>query len=54
MFEKYTEHHNVNSLKPKQNITPFEKIQRLNTVKNVNEKINFLKKTNPIKMKSFL
>ena len=43
----------INSLKPKQNITPFEKIQRLNTVKNVNEKINFLKKTNPIKMKSF-
>ena len=43
----------ISSMNTKQVIIPFEKIQRLNTVKNVNQKNIFSKKSKPVKMKSF-
>ena len=43
----------ISSMNTKQVIIPFEKIQRLNTVKNVNQKNIFFKKSKPVKMKSF-
>ena len=43
----------ISSMNTKQVIKPFEKIQRLNTVKNVNQKNIFFKKSKPVKMKSF-